>query len=366
MEFGVTEEGNVNHDCHAGNQLEVTVGTEEGSFCFHQANGVCERTDNIVSQTVLLVVLTAGNVNLDTTHAGLQHVLGQTQSLTHVVQQVLLTLGEHAVDGNGVTEGTGVAVDTGSDTDHDQFAVLHLTVGCGGNDCLCSCTGTNDAGICKAVSAILAADCFACCGNFEFVCAGLDGGKHLIVCLVTQSGGSLQLLHFPCGLVSTQVFVLVGDIHHLYALETGGEVQINLVRNGGGANQTDTLQFGAFCLQLSIQLCEVDDGSIGVLFFGNHEYGETANLSDGCFCLCEGFRLGAAQQNGLAFHGNQNGALFKLAAPAGQVPAVGHIQLIKINQSCIQMLVTENLANLSQSVFSFLHVVVRHKCISFT
>ena len=63
------------------------------------------------------------------------------------------------------------------------------------------------------MSAVLAADCFACCGNFKFVCAGLDSSQHLVVCLVAQSGGSLQLLYFPLGLVSTQVFVLVGDVN---------------------------------------------------------------------------------------------------------------------------------------------------------
>ena len=149
VEFGMTEEGNVNHDCHAGNQLEVTVGAEEGSFCFHQADGVGEGTYQVVLQTVLFVVLTAGNVDLDTAHTGLQHFLGQTQGLTHVVQQILLALSEHAVDGDGVTEGAGIAVDTGSDTDHNQFAVLHLTVGCGGNNSLCASAGANDAGVCK-------------------------------------------------------------------------------------------------------------------------------------------------------------------------------------------------------------------------
>ena len=178
--------------------------------------------------------------------------------------------------------------------------------------------------------------------------------------------GGENLLVFPRALVGAERLIFVGDVDELDAGEAGLEVDVDLMRDGSRADKADAAQVRALGAELLIKLLEVDDDGVRIFLVRHHEDREAANLGDGGVHLCERLRLRAAQQIRLALDGNENRALFKLTAPAGQVPAVGHVQLVKVDESRVKALGLQNLADLSQSFFGFCHVVVRHFCFSFT
>ena len=112
--------------------------------------------------------------------------------------------------------------------------------------------------------------------------------------------------------------------------------------------------------QLMEQIFKGDDRGVRIFLFRDHEGLEAADVADGAAHLCERLAFRTAEQQRITVCQDQDRALFELAAPAGQIPAVCNVDLIKVDHRCVQVVFLQNLFDVCQTIVCFLHVVERH------
>ena len=315
--------------------------------------------NDVLQIAALIVELSAFGVDLTAGVADLQHPLCNLHNLDHIGQALLLLRGILAADRNGVAKGAGITVDTGRNTQHDHLAVFHNLIGCGRNDSIGTDTAAYDGLISKAVGAVSTANCFTGCGNLIFLGTGLDFFSHCLIGIIAKHSGLSCLLYFPVTFDITELQVIVGQVNDLTAGEAAHQILMYRIGHIGRTDQAYLL-YWEFLIQLRKQFGEADDGCQRIFLIRYHKYLEATGIADGRRLLCKGLTLRTAQQHGGAISAHKDRALFKLTAPAGQVPAVGYIQLVEIDHGNIRIFLIQELDHLVNSVLCFLFVKIRH------
>ena len=337
----------------------VAVRTEERRFRFHKPHRVRKRTNEIFQITALVVKLSAHFVDFSARVADFKHTLRKLHNFNHIDKAFSLLGGVFTAYGNGVTERTCIAVDTGSDTKHYHFAVFHYLIRCCRHNRIGTDTAADNRSIRKAIRTVFTANRFACRRNLVFLIACLHLCRHGFVRLASKLRRLTSLFHFPITLYVAEFKVVFRQVYNFATLKTCNQILMYRIRHIRRTDKTNLL-YGEFLGKLCEQIAKANDGCQGIFFIGNHEYGETTHVGDCRVLLCEGFAFRTAQKHRRAVAANQNRALFKLSAPTGQIPTVRHVQFVEVNDCNIRILLVEKFYNLRNSVFRFLFVVISH------
>ena len=166
---------------------------------------------------------------------------------------------------------------------------------------------------------------------------------HLQQRAVGQAECRADVLNFPRALEIAQVVVLVRNIDQLDALEPLLDQAIGVIREIARADDADALEMDAAPRQLMEQIFKGDDRGVRIFLFRTMKGLKQRTSLMALHIFANGSHSGPPSSSGSLSARTRAAPFFKLSAPAGQIPAVCNVDLIKVDHRCVQVVFLQNL-----------------------